>query len=221
MNLVLFSGGGVRENRQLHEEFRSMITGKRNPVLSYVPSDTEDARVEFREIQRRFRPLGVRRFQLVPIDGAWSLKQERLLLSSDAIFLGGGNTYYFLKHLKARRLLGKLRSYSRKGGILLGLSAGSILMTPNVGTAAVPSRDSDENEVGVRDERAMGLVNFEFSPHYEKVKRSDQELLRYSRQLEYPIYACRDGEGIVVRDGTIRFVGKVNVFHKGLKYRIQ
>lgn len=221
MNLVLFSGGGIRENRRLHEEFRSMLEGKRNPVLTYVPSDKEDAREEFREIQRRFRPLGIRRFRLIPIDGAWSPEREKLLLSSDAIFLGGGNTYYFLKHLKARKLLAKLKRYSRKGGILLGLSAGSILMTPSVGTAAVPSHDSDENEVGIRDQRAMGLVKFEFSPHYERMKRSDQELLRYSRRLDYPVYACRDGEGIVVRDGTIRFVGRVNVFHKGLKYRIQ
>ena len=103
----------------------------------------------------------------------------------------------------------------------MGLSAGSILMTPSITTAAVPSFDSDENEVNLTNWKALGLVPFEFSPHYHFSKESDRELLEYSKVCSHPIYACRDGEGIIVQDGKIRFVGAVKVFHRGEKLRVQ
>ena len=157
----------------------------------------------------------------IPVDQPLTGEDEAALLASDAIFLGGGNTFYLLHALRERKLLGKLRAYVKDGGLLMGLSAGSILMTPNVSTAEVPGLDADDNDVGIKDYSALGLVPFEFSPHYEGGRRVDAELLSHSKRSKRPIYACADGEGIVVRDGTIRFVGRVTVFHRGHKYNLQ
>ena len=96
-----------------------------------------------------------------------------------------------------------------------------LFRSPNVMTAEVPSLDSDDNDVGLRDYSALGLVPFEFSPHYRGGRRVDAELLDHSKRSKNPIYACKDGEGIVVRDGSIRFVGRVTVFHRGNKYSLQ
>jgi dipeptidase E len=195
-----------------------MLPLEREPLLVFVPAEGADA-AEYRECKRRFTQLGIRRFRQIPINKNWNAKKEQALLSADVIFLGGGNTYYFLKHLRDRGLVAKLKNFAKRGGILLGLSAGSILMTPSVGTAAVPSVDCDENDVGIKNKRAMGLVPFEFSPHYVKSKKSDAELKRYSRKITHPIYACADGEGLVVRNGKLNFVGRVSVFRGGKKLR--
>jgi dipeptidase E len=166
-----------------------------------------------------YKKTGIRNFICIPVDRTLSKNQEKALLSADAIFLGGGNTFYFLNNLRKRKLLPKLRKYARQGGLLMGLSAGSILMTPNITTAAGPSMDSDDNEIGLKNWRALGLVPFEFSPHYYRSAAVDRELQNYSRKMSRPIYACADGQGIVVRNGAIRFVGRVSIFRRGSKSR--
>ncbi len=218
---MLYSGGGSRENRRLLQETSTLLKGKKDPLVVFVPADSEDAEEDFADFQRKFRSTGVSRFLLFPLSQRLTKKRMRILFSADAIYLGGGNTFYFLKTIRAKGLLHKFRRYSKSGGILMGLSAGSILLTPTITTAAVPSQDSDENDVNLRNWRGMGLVPFEFSPHYYFSKSGDRELIEYSKNCEHPIYACKDGEGIVVKNGEIRFIGAVKVFHRGAKMRVQ
>lgn len=221
MKLVLYSGGFGRENRELAAKVGELLENHPSPVITFVPGYHEDAGEDFRDFKRNLKGSGVKKFRCIPVDQPLSQQAEELLFTSDAIFLGGGNTFYILRHLKRRHLLAKFRAYVREGGLLLGLSAGSILMTPNVMTAQVPSLDADENESGLKDLRALGLVPFEFSPHYRASRRVDRELLDHSLRSHRPIYACRDGEGIVVREEKIQFVGNVTVFHRGFKYSLQ
>ena len=221
MKLVLYSGGYSRENQALALEVGDLLRGKKQPFVAFVPGNAEDAECDFRDFKRTFAATGVKRFVCIPVDQELSGEDEAALLAADAIFLGGGNTFYLLHHLREKKLLPKLRAYARDGGLLMGLSAGSILMTPNVMTAEVPSLDCDDNDVGVKDYSALDLVPFEFSPHYCGGRKVDAELLDHSKRSKRPIYACADGEGIVVRDGTIRFVGRVTVFHNGHKYNLQ
>jgi dipeptidase E len=221
MKLVLFSGGGRAENRELAREAKALLRDKNNPTLTFVPWAGFDAAPEFRAFKEAFRGTGIRRLRCIPVDRKLSREEQGELFSSDAIFLGGGNTFYFLHQLRERRLLEKFRAFVARGGLLMGLSAGSILMTPSVRMAAVPDIDRDENEVGMRRLHALNLVPFEFSPHYEPCARADSQLLAHSRRVRHPIYACSDGEGIVVSDGVIRFIGKVAAFHRGRKVILQ
>lgn len=220
MNLIFYSGGGQKENRLLALEANRFLANREDPIIAFIPADASHAEEDFREFRKNYKKTNLRRFICITVDSPLSKSEEKALLSADAIFLGGGNTFYFLDNLRKRRLLPKLRKYAREGGLLMGLSAGSILMTPNITTAAVPSADSDDNEIGLKNWQALGLVPFEFSPHYYRSAAADRELQNYSKKLPHPIYACADGQGIVVRDGSIHFVGRVSVFHRGSKYRL-
>jgi dipeptidase E len=220
MNLIFYSGGGTRENRVLAREVIASLEGKRNPVIAFVPADAESAEADFSAFKKGFSRTVIKRFRCIPVDRSLSEKAENALLSADAIFLGGGNTFYFLNNLRKRKLLPKLRRFAKNGGLLMGLSAGSILMTPSIMTAAVPAMDSDDNEIGLRNLSALKLVPFEFSPHYYHSREADRELKNYSKSLPHPIYACADGEGIVVKNGAIHFIGRVAVFRNGAKYRM-
>src|SRR5690606_32920603 len=102
------------------------------------------------------------------------LKQE--VFKSDIIHLSGGNTFYFIKHLRQAKLLKDFKEFLNNGGVLTGLSAGAIIMTRSIQTAAFPSFDRDENEDNVRNFKGMGLVNFEFFPHYKNSLRYDREI---------------------------------------------
>jgi dipeptidase E len=220
MNLVLYSGGAPRSNRVLSQEVSKLLAKADEPVISFIPSDERDMEEDFEDFKAQFGS-GRFQFRLVPIHRPMSPKRMKELLSSEAIFLGGGNTFYFLQMLRARGLLRRLKTYVKRGGVLMGLSAGSILMTPSIKTASVPSLDADDNYVGLKNLKAMSLVPFEFSPHYVPSREVDAELREYSASIDYPIYAAKDGGGIVVKNGKIRRIGDVAVFRRGRKVRLQ
>ena len=221
MKLVFFSGGSARANRALASEFQGLLRAP-SPKIAFIPAHGEDWEDDYEAFKAEFFAYGYRRFECFVIDGEKLKPQaKKRLLQCDAIYLGGGNTFYFLKNLRTQGLLRPLKQYVQTGGLLLGQSAGSILMTPNIRTASVPSLDEDENDVGLKDLRSLGLVRFEFSPHYRSHRRADQELKEYSKKLPYPVYACADGNGIVVEGKKISFVGKVNAFVRGEKIILQ
>ena len=89
---------------------------------------------------------------------------------SDIVYLAGGNTYYFLDHLRRSGLLDELALFARRGGVVAGLSAGALILTPHIGLAGYPAFDRDENTVGLGRSgcRGLGLVGFEFFPHYRR-----------------------------------------------------
>ena len=82
-----------------------------------------------------------------------------------------------------------------QGGILIGISAGS----------------SDENLVGIEDKSSLGLVDFEFMPHWsEDDSIKYLELLKdYSKSQNTIVYACADSDGIVIDGDEIKFIGNI------------
>lgn len=218
MNLVLWSSEG--KTPQIERQVSAMLGNKQNPLITFIPSDSQDYKKEFQAFKRKFSRMGFKRFDYILVDEKLNATEKKNLLKSDAIFLGGGNTFYFLKHLRAQGLLAPLRIYAKNGGILMGLSAGSIMLTSNIKTAQVPSLEADDNDVGLKNLKALNLAPFEFSPHYEASKSVDTELKEYSKTNSRPIYACADGMGIVVRDNKIHFIGKVKAFHRGKKITV-
>jgi len=85
------------------------------------------------------------------VDKEYDEKKIEELLACDAIFLSGGNTYYFLNSLRKRKFLPKLREYVRIGGILIGVSAGSIIMSKTIDITTL----HDENTIGLKDYTAL------------------------------------------------------------------
>lgn len=219
MKIVLYSGGGEEENRFLN--LRALeLTGADVPKLTFIPSSSYDAEVDFKFFVQEFSRLGVQRFMHFCVDTPFTKTMLNEVLKSDLIFLGGGNTFYFLKALKKAKMFEHFKKFLDRGGVLCGLSAGAIVLTPHVHTASFPHFDRDENPFDMKNLSAMRVVNFEFFPHYKNSRRYDAELLHHSKKSKLPLYACADGGGIIVENDRISFTGKSYVFHKGKKLTI-
>ncbi len=219
MNLCLYSGGDESENRALDLKVLSLVNSEEISI-TYIPSCSYDSEVYFCEFVNQYKSLGVKRFIHFAVDVDYSHVLEEEAFKSDIIHLSGGNTYYFLRHLREKNLLPKLKKFVKEGGMLTGLSAGSIIMTPNIETAGFPEFDKDDNEDGMTNFKSLGLVNFEFFPHYKNSNRYDIELKKHSRKIKYPLIACSDGSGIVVSGNKIEFHGKCYRFFNGRKEKI-
>ncbi len=220
MRLVFYGGGDDLDNKTLDSALIKLAKNKK-PQITYIPSCSYDHDVDFIDFIEQYKYFGVSKFIYFPIDIPYDKVLFKEAFKSDIIHLSGGNTYYFLKYLRQNSLMVRLREFVRKGGILTGLSAGAIIMTPNIATAGFPSFDKDENEENLKNLASLGLVSFEFFPHYRNSHRYDKEIIGHSKKTSNPIYACPDGSGIIVTESTLSFIGKAFCFYKGKKIAIK
>lgn len=217
VKLVLYSGGQVAKNRNLHQALADLTDKKRKLSFTYIPFLAEEADHYFRRAIRRYEPYGFTRFKCLAVDQPYSKYDLQEALRSDVIYLAGGNTFYFLHHLRRAKLVGTLQKYARSGGVIAGLSAGAIICTPNIQLAGYPSFDRDENTVGLRDLRGLRLTNFEFFPHFESSPRMVRVIEHYSAKSPYPVFGVPDGGGLVVRGKVAAAFGRVSVFIQGVR----
>ncbi|TIR26962.1 MAG: hypothetical protein E5X35_34540 [Mesorhizobium sp.] len=90
----------------------------------------------------------------------------------------GREHHAFLARLRRGCMLERLRNWANDGGLLIGTSAGSILMTPSIAEDALFGNERPEN---LKDGAALDLVPFEFFPSYLP------DLLAYSTWNSRPI----------------------------------
>lgn len=219
MKLVMYSGGYPEENELLDSKLLELVDRK-DISICFIPTCSLHSDEDYEEVILHYGRFGIDRILKFNIDQPFSETFKEAVFQCDIIHLGGGNTFYFLKHLRQTGMLKELKNWVLNGGILSGLSAGAIMMTENVMTASFPSFDCDENEENMKNLKAMKLVDFEFFPHYKNSKRYDSELSEYSKIIGSPLYACPDGSGIVINNNQMTIIGKTACFYQGKKYFI-
>lgn len=126
----------------------------------------------------------------------------------DIINVGGGNTFFLLYWVRKCGLDKYLEELIDQGKIYLGVSAGSIIMGPDIGLSGW-KKEWDENVVNLEDLSGLNLVPFAVSPHFIK---EDLPLLKEkSKTVNYPIVAINDTQAVMVVGNQYKVVGKGKV----------
>lgn len=206
MRLALYSDQEIAANAALDERLLRLV-GVRRPRIGYVSSIPDPYRSYFENKRQYYRRLGADLTVYVDSESVALDKDLKNLVGCDAIHLSGGNTFAFLHWLKAREVLPMLRAYAIEDrGVLVGVSAGAILMTPSIETALLCG---DVRLTDVADDEGLGLVDFHFWPHYQPGVELDFPLERCG-----VLYGCEDGTGIIVDGTSIELHGAVPMFDK-------
>ena len=205
VNLVLYSdqteGEGLEIDDRLLRLVREESCGNR---IAYIPSGPDPERYFFNACKTYYTRLGLDVPLYFDLDVPHSAEETADLFACDAIHLSGGHTGDFLARLKRSAMLGPLRDWALKGGILIGVSAGAILMAPTIATDALFLGEMPED---VADGDALDLLPFEVFPHLDDDATYRPALVRYSRHTTRPILACNDGDGAVVTEGRVECFG--------------
>lgn len=129
----------------------------------------------------------------------WKARLEAV----DIIFVSGGNTFHLLNEVRKTGLGDWLRR-NIHDKVYVGVSAGSIITTPNISVASID--DGDENLIGLTDLTGLGLVDFEVSPHTpDWVSYEANE--EYAQNIPNKLYLIDDETGIKVVDSSVVVVG--------------
>lgn len=147
--------------------------------------------------------LGYKNFQLIDLD------TYREQFDFDVIYIIGGNTFYLLDSIKRNAFKEKMQEFLDKGGIIVGQSAGSYVLCPTIEMANW--KHQDKNIVGLKSLKALNLIPFLVSVHYNN--SFDNAIKKGVKNSGLITYALKDGQAIYYDDKKIEFLnGKPKLF---------
>jgi dipeptidase E len=147
-----------------------------------------------------WKSLGVLELTALP-----SLDEERwvpMLRDTDVLLVDGGDAAYLCHWLGASGLADLLPSLRET--VWVGVSAGSMVMTPRVGADFV----SWHSPAG---DRTLGVVDFSIFPHVDNPDLPTNTMAaaeRWAADIAGPAYAIDDETAIKVVDGTVEVVSE-------------
>lgn len=205
-------GSGYLDHAE--DEIRSFL-GDVKRVL-FVPYALFDRDAYAATAQKRFEKMG---YELTSIHAAASPAQA--VKDTDAIFIGGGNTFRLLKALYDFELLRPIRDRVGAGMPYIGSSAGSNVAAPTIKTT------NDMPIVQPPSFDALGLVSFQINPHYldpdpnskHMGETREERIQQFLEENDTPVVGLREGAMLHIENGetTLRGSTGARIFRKGVE----
>ena len=127
-----------------------------------------------------------------------------LVEETDVLLANGGDSLYLAHHMRESGLADLLTSLS---AVWVGLSAGSMVMTPRIGEDFKVWNPPDGGD------RALGIVDFSIFPHVDHPMLPENTMSaaeQWAAGLSNPAYAIDDDTAIKVVDGSVEVVSEGN-----------
>ena len=177
-------------------EIRDFLRGARRVL--FVPLALYDRAAYAAQARRRLSAMD---FDVTSVHEG---NVQRAVESTDAFFIGGGNTFRLLKGLYDFDLLQPIRDRVAQGTPYVGSSAGSIVACPSLKTT------KDMPVVEPPSFSALGLVDFQISPHYldpdphstHMGETQEERINQFLEENDAPVIGLREGTMVRVEHGA-------------------
>jgi dipeptidase E len=203
-------GSGYLDHAE--SEIRSFLADARRVL--FVPFALFDRDKYAATAQRRFQKMG---YQLTPVHTASDA--ARAVSQTEAVFIGGGNTFRLLKALYDFDLLDPIRERVEAGMPYIGSSAGSNVAGPTIKTT------NDMPIVEPPSFNALGLVSFQINPHYLDAdpnsrhmgETREERIIQFLEENDTPVVGLREGAMLRIENGEtiLRGSSGARIFRKG------
>ena len=145
-----------------------------------------------------WKSLGLLELSALPTIGA-----ERWVpwvREADVLLVDGGDATYLCYWMQESGLADLLPSLP--GTVWVGVSAGSMVMTPRIGADFVKWPSAP-------DDRTLGVVDFSIFPHLDAFPTNTMAYAeRWAADIDAPAYAIDEQTAITVVDGTVEVVSE-------------
>ena len=148
-----------------------------------------------------WRSVGV--LELTALPGIGAERWVPWVREADALLVDGGDALYLAHWMRESGLAGLLSTLRET--VWVGMSAGSMVMTPRIG------QDFVQWTPPTGEDRGLGIVDFSVFPHLAQdgmPGNSMAEAEAWAASLASPAYALDDQSAITVVDGTVEVVSE-------------
>lgn len=149
-----------------------------------------------------WKSLGV--LELTALPSIARERWEAWVRDADALLVNGGDPMYLCYWMRQSGLMDLLPSLNET--VWVGLSAGSMAMTPRIGAEFVATEPSITG-----DDIALGLVDFSIFPHLDNPYLPENTIAnaeKWAKGIGGPAYAIDDQTAIKVVNGAIEVVSE-------------
>ena len=159
-----------------------------------------------REARTPMCELGWKSLGVLELTALPSIDREQwvpMVQATDALLVNGGDPLYLCHWMRQSGLADLLPSLRET--VWVGLSAGSLVMAPNIGEDFVRWKPPTGGD------RTLGLVGFSMFPHLDHEEMPDNSMAhaeRWAAGMPVPGYAIDDQTAIQVTDGTVEVVSE-------------
>lgn len=214
MKLLLTSGGIV--NKSIRNALEAMM-GK--PVAEatalFVPTAEQPLGPFFvgssadNLLQKEWKAFGVLELTALPSipEEAWLPK----LKTADVLLVGGGDPLYLCYWMQQSGLADLLRSPELRETVYVGMSAGSMVLSPNIGQEFVEWTPPTKGDSESNNDKTLGLVDFAMFPHLDYPDLPWNTLDRaekWAAKLNVPAYVIDDDTAMKVVDGVVEVISE-------------
>jgi dipeptidase E len=204
MRLLLLSNSTAPGRKYLEHALDALadaLTDVRR--LLFVPYALADHDSYTAQVTETLSSLGVE------VVGAHQGDPVELLDSTQAVFLGGGNTFRLLRALYAQELLAPIRDRVAQGTVYVGSSAGTNMACPTIRTT------NDMPIVEPPSFEALGLIPFQINPHYLDPVSGDkhmgetreERITQFLEENDIPVLGLREGTWLSFVDSSVTLGG--------------
>jgi len=145
-----------------------------------------------------WRSLGLLELSALPTIGAE--RWQPWVREADVLLVDGGDATYLCHWMRESGLADLLPSLPEL--VWVGVSAGSMVMTPRIGPDFVQWASAP-------DDRTLGLVDFSIFPHLDVFPSNTMaEAERWAADIEGPAYVMDDQTAIKVTAGSVEVVSE-------------
>ena len=199
--IFLNGGGDAKDSLELDKIFVSHL--ENNAKILYIPHANQDQYPNFTSsldwINETLNNIDKNKKLEITIPKSYEEFKTITLDKYNAIYIGGGNTYFLLNLLIKYNFTEKLINYYNNGGLIYGGSAGAIILGKSIETVIDEKNNPKESSQG------LNLIN-----NYSIVCHTTTKIIKSLTNNENlkPILALYENSGIILKNNILHSVEK-------------
>ena len=197
--LVLTSTG--LSNEVVAQEFKSFVVNPADDTVAIVTTASEGKEQnKYSQLAKeQLIAMGFRSVEFVDFE-----TDAKVDLSSYKVFyVCGGNTFKLLKYAREANFKTSVEQLLNRGGVYIGVSAGSIIVGPSISIA--DEVEPDPNDVGLKDLAGFDITDVIVCPHY--IPRIETEVQAFEAKHSVIVERLTDSQAIILRGSSKEIVG--------------
>jgi len=179
-------------NPKVKEKFETLVGEKKDKNVAIITTAaTDKENNKYAKIDKdTFSAMGFNSVDFVDLE----TEPKKDLSKYDVMHVLGGNSFKLLKFAKEAEFNKSIDQLLSRGGIYIGLSAGSVIMSPSIQLAQEfePERNT---EIGLTDFSGLNITPYTIFPHY--TEDLEERIKAFEQKHGVKIYRLRNEDAII------------------------
>ena len=191
--LLLTSTGLSSEN--IAKKFQNFFSDLNNQFVAIVTTAAEgkDQNKYSQLAKKQFESMGFVNVDFVDLE----TEPNKNFSQYTVIYVCGGNTFKLLKFTREADFGLSIKSLLERGGVYVGVSAGSIIVGPSISIAG--EVEPDPNDVGLENLNGFGIIDLIILPHYSP--EAEEETKAFEAKHGVIVERLSNSQAVLIENG--------------------